>query len=214
MSRAFRDATLELAREHPFARAWSTAAGCRCPRIFRDSPLNAPDSDDFGDGLRPGSPAIDAPQLDRWFLGELDGRFTLVRFDPEASGDHIDLGVPVDLKLMQVDPAGKLAQLAAAERGSCLLFRPDQHLMGRWRRFEAHKVRGAIHELHSRRCMSMNSPKLLDPDAFYQALVKMHEGLDTAQSQQLNAKLILLMAERIGDDEVLQQLLRRAAQGP
>ena len=60
----------------------------------------------------------------------------------------------------------------------------------------------------------MNSPKLLDPDAFYQALVKMHEGLDTAQSQQLNAKLILLMAERIGDDEVLQQLLRRAAQGP
>ena len=42
----------------------------------------------------------------------------------------------------------------------------------------------------------------------------MHEGLDTAQSQQLNAKLILLMAERIGDEEVLQQLLRQGRSRP
>lgn len=52
---------------------------------------------------------------------------------------------------------------------------------------------------------------LSDPDAFYRALIGLHEGLDTEQSQQLNARLILLMAERIGDEAELRSLLREAA---
>jgi hypothetical protein len=52
---------------------------------------------------------------------------------------------------------------------------------------------------------------LRDPDRFYQALVDLHDGLDAEQSQTLNAKLILLMAQRIGDDDLLHQLLREAA---
>lgn len=53
--------------------------------------------------------------------------------------------------------------------------------------------------------------KLTDPDAFYHALVELHRDLDAAQSQALNARLILLMAERIGDDMELHSLLREAA---
>ena len=54
---------------------------------------------------------------------------------------------------------------------------------------------------------------LSDPDAFYQALVALHDGLDVEQSLALYARLILLMAQHIGDDGVLRELLAAAA-GP
>jgi len=51
---------------------------------------------------------------------------------------------------------------------------------------------------------------LADPDAFYAALMDLHEGLDVEQSLRLDARLILLMAQTIGDDAILHELLRRA----
>jgi hypothetical protein len=52
---------------------------------------------------------------------------------------------------------------------------------------------------------------LRDPDAFYQALVGLHAGLDAEQSQELNGRLILLMAHHIGDDAIVMRLLKEAA---
>lgn len=49
-----------------------------------------------------------------------------------------------------------------------------------------------------------------DTDAFYAALLAAHEGLDEAQSHALNARLILMMADEIGDVARLQELLIRA----
>ena len=57
----------------------------------------------------------------------------------------------------------------------------------------------------------LDSPNsLADPDGFYEALVALHDGLDVDQSLTLNARLILLMAQCIGDDAKLHALLRRA----
>jgi hypothetical protein len=52
---------------------------------------------------------------------------------------------------------------------------------------------------------------LADPDAFYAALMDLHEGLDVEQSLRLDARLILLMAQQIGDAAVLRELLDAAA---
>ena len=54
---------------------------------------------------------------------------------------------------------------------------------------------------------------LADPDAFFEALVALHDGLDVEQSLALDARLILLMAQQIGDDAVLRELLAAAAGG-
>lgn len=51
---------------------------------------------------------------------------------------------------------------------------------------------------------------LSQPDDFYQALIESHQDLSEQQSQMLNAKLILLLANHIGDLDVLQQALRLA----
>ena len=53
-------------------------------------------------------------------------------------------------------------------------------------------------------------PNIEAPDDFYQALIDMHRDLDEAQSQLVNAKLILLLANHIGDMEVLREALRLA----
>jgi hypothetical protein len=45
-----------------------------------------------------------------------------------------------------------------------------------------------------------------DPDDFYARLITLHAGLSTEQSQMLNSKLVLLMANQIGDRAVLDEI--------
>jgi hypothetical protein len=54
---------------------------------------------------------------------------------------------------------------------------------------------------------------LASPDEFYAALLDAHRGLDMAQSEGVNARLILILANHIGDLDVLREALRRARQG-
>jgi hypothetical protein len=45
------------------------------------------------------------------------------------------------------------------------------------------------------------------PDDFYAALLASHEGLSKAQSDALNARLVLILANHVGDAGVLAQAL-------
>ncbi len=50
-------------------------------------------------------------------------------------------------------------------------------------------------------------------DDFYEALIQSHHGLSDEQSQLLNARLVLLLANHIGDLRVLREALTAARQG-
>lgn len=56
----------------------------------------------------------------------------------------------------------------------------------------------------------LTEPRLADPDDFYQALLELHRGLDDAASMKVNAKLVLLLANHIGDRAVLDEALALA----
>ena len=56
-------------------------------------------------------------------------------------------------------------------------------------------------------------PNLSAPDDFYEALIDMHRGLDDKQSAMVNARLILLLANHIGDLDVLREAMQRARAG-
>jgi hypothetical protein len=49
----------------------------------------------------------------------------------------------------------------------------------------------------------MTDPNIPDPDGFYAALVAAHEGLTEAQSAELNARLVFLLANQVGDQRLL-----------
>lgn len=47
-------------------------------------------------------------------------------------------------------------------------------------------------------------------DDFYEALLNEHQGLTTEQSHAMNARLVLLLANHIGSNEILNEALRLA----
>jgi len=56
----------------------------------------------------------------------------------------------------------------------------------------------------------ITAPHLDAPDDFYEALIDAHRGLDVAQSQALNARLVLLLANHVGSSAVLREALQAA----
>ena len=53
-------------------------------------------------------------------------------------------------------------------------------------------------------------PNIVRPDDFYEALIDIHRDLTAEQSAKVNAKLVLLLANHIGDMTILQQALDAA----
>ncbi len=53
-------------------------------------------------------------------------------------------------------------------------------------------------------------PQWTDADGFYEHLLDAHQGLTPEQSEALNARLILLLANQIGDIKVLSQCIEAA----
>lgn len=49
-----------------------------------------------------------------------------------------------------------------------------------------------------------------NPDDFYARLIELHEGLSSEESHKLNAKVILMLANHIGDMDVLYEVLEYA----
>lgn len=59
--------------------------------------------------------------------------------------------------------------------------------------------------------MTLNlDPNIADPDGFYDELLAMHTGYDKAQSDAANARLILILANHIGDRDILREAINVA----
>lgn len=58
----------------------------------------------------------------------------------------------------------------------------------------------------------ITTPHLDAPDDFYEALIDAHRDLPADASHALNARLVLLLANHIGSQRVLEQALAAARQ--
>ncbi len=163
-SRAFRDATLELARDCAFARRLVNSGRLSLPTTYLASPLNTPDTDVFAGAMMPGAPAADAPiTVDGkagFFLNHTGRGFTVAYFADGATAPPATTG-PVPIHSLVVvapgaerpmapgstvieDAHGLLAQRYDASPGTTYLLRPDQHVAARFRTFNAAQIAAAI----------------------------------------------------------------------
>lgn len=55
-----------------------------------------------------------------------------------------------------------------------------------------------------------HDPNIADADGLYAAIIEAHSGLSPDDSMALNARLVLLLANHIGDLDVLRDALERA----
>ena len=141
ISRLFRDATLALARQHPFARRIVNSGRLSVPATLHTSPLNTPDRDGFNGPMVPGAPAVDAPLADgSWLLRRLDGSgFTALVFGDgptaEAARAAVQAGCEgrLPVAIVALPCSGPAAERYDAQPGTVYLLRPDQHVCARWR---------------------------------------------------------------------------------
>lgn len=152
----FRDATLDLARRHAFARPFVNSGRLSAPVSYSGSPLTSTIGG-FSGGPEPGDVAIDAPVLatagELWLLSHLGGDFTLLLFGvaPEVRdamvrrlGDSvrtIAVGArPAEL----IDDSGLAAERYGASAGAVYLVRPDQHIAAKWRNPSLEEIVAAL----------------------------------------------------------------------
>lgn len=57
------------------------------------------------------------------------------------------------------------------------------------------------------------NPNMSDPDSFYEALIRAHDGLSMEQSTAMNARLVLILANQIGSQSVLEAAIETAKAG-
>jgi hypothetical protein len=59
----------------------------------------------------------------------------------------------------------------------------------------------------------ITNPNIADADGFYAKLLATHRDLTEAQSHALNARLVLILSNHIGDADVLEAALALARDG-
>ncbi|EOD79601.1 2-polyprenyl-6-methoxyphenol hydroxylase [Grimontia indica] len=155
MSKVLRNATLELAKNYPFARPLINSGRLSTPCTYRNSTLNTPDRDTFNNVLIPGSPILDAPvnqhEMASWLLDWVGNHFVIMIAESSTEQDKLlaELAKISDLEVLLIshdqqsanlrgitqltDTQGLLHQRYDLSEGTAYLFRPDQVITARWR---------------------------------------------------------------------------------
>ena len=170
-SRHFRNAVLELARDHSFARKLVNSGRLSMPSFLVNSALNTPDNEPFAGDMVPGAPLDDAPVgcngQHGWLLDQLGHRFQCLYFvgdaavltdaEREALRALQQATPPIETLLVASkatataaelrvlhDVDGLMAKRYDARPGTAYLLRPDQHVAARWRHLGAGEVLHAL----------------------------------------------------------------------
>jgi 3-(3-hydroxy-phenyl)propionate hydroxylase len=147
-SHILRNAVLSLAETYEFARPLVNSGRLSTPCVYDGLPLFGEDALEGGPSrTRPGAPCPDAPIGNGYLLNSLGNGFRLLCVDAQGPEELEVDGVTVrGLSLSALDDAtGALAARYLGQAASAVyLIRPDQHVVARWKRYDANAVRAAL----------------------------------------------------------------------
>lgn len=139
VSKTFRNAVLDLAKDHAFARPLINSGRLSVPSVYDGSPLNGEDALPGGPArTRPGAPCPDCVLGDGYLLDRLAGGFYVLAINTAA--DPVD---GADVLTLQSDKVLAQRYLGDSET-AVYLIRPDQHVVARWSEFDANAIRAAL----------------------------------------------------------------------
>ena len=143
VSKTFRNAVLELAKTHAFARPLVNSGRLSVPCNYRGFPLFGPDVLNGPEITAPGMPCPDAPHGDGFILDHLGGGFALLTINCEAAEVTVH---GLTMRAVHVNaPAPELAARYLGEATQAVyLVRPDQHIVARWPALDADAIAAAL----------------------------------------------------------------------
>lgn len=145
ISREFRDAVLTLAEHHEFARPMVNSGRLSVPCTYDGSPLNSADALDGPMRTRPGSVCPDLPVGDEFLLGMIGNKFTILAINIPVPSTFTAHGL--DLKTIELNASDHplLQERYLGETSTAVyLIRPDQHVVARWKTWDAAAVSDAL----------------------------------------------------------------------
>jgi len=143
-SQIYRNAVLELAGRHAFARPLVNSGRLSVPCVYEGFPLFGEDALGGPAVSRPGAACPDSPMGDGYLLDHLGGDFCILAIGGAAPEAVETDGITA--RVLNVSkPSAELAErfLGAASE-AVYLIRPDQHVVARWAGFDAAAVARAI----------------------------------------------------------------------
>jgi 3-(3-hydroxy-phenyl)propionate hydroxylase len=203
--RLFRDAALALAKDAPFARRmvlhadatvdarrggvdWWSTAWSACARLRADVA-------GWSAGLSERGPVSGIFAADRGRPGAEGSSRCVDAADWRRRRDVARCAGPVRAALRR---HGRLLLSAAPGRACCRAVQGVRRC--------AHRSGGDPRDGRPRLMLDVEN-RFADPDAAYRAIVMAHRGLSDEQSAALNAALVLILANQLGDQAALEQAI-------
>ena len=145
ISHVFRNAVLELAEKHAFARPIVNSGRLSLPSTYDGLALTGPDALPQAPARsRPGSPCPDVALGAGFLLDHFGGGFTLLALGCEAPERLEEGGVTVTRLAFDAPPPLLADRYLGDAPSAVYLIRPDQHVVGRWPAFDEAAIRAAL----------------------------------------------------------------------
>jgi 3-(3-hydroxy-phenyl)propionate hydroxylase len=148
ISKTFRNAVLQLAQKHVFARPLVNSGRLSVPCVYDGLSLNGPDKLNGPARSRAGATCSDAPMGASYLLDVLGGDFTIFALNTSAPMISDVDGVvvkTVSLDTTRDDPPGVIAaRYLGNEPSAVYVIRPDQHVVARWATADAADIQAAV----------------------------------------------------------------------
>ena len=203
--RLFRDSMLDLAQQHPWARALVNVGRLSTACVYAASPLNAPDQDFNAPLAVPGMAAPDG-RLDKGSLVEkLQGKFTVVYFGNK--------GPTLKAQTLHIrDNKALFKRYGVPKEGATYVFRPDGHVLARCRGVGGEFARAAIENVLNFRKKPpvQHSPAADDRDRLYDAFSAFYDGTPGKDRERALARLVIALSHHLPASEV-REIVRAAA---
>ena len=226
--RLVRDAILDLAQQHAWARPLVNTGRLSVATEYRGSPLNAADDDALdapaAAPARPGAAAPDGELLldgrSAHLAAQLQGQFSVVFFTDASAPEALEAaGVPVRvLRICRGEARGALFDRYGVKESATYVFRPDGHVLARCRGVNAGFARSAIERLLRYRSTQRAETEASDAgqfgqtqqDRLHDALAALIDSLPAEQRMRALARLAVTLAARLGDYDVALEAIRLA----
>jgi len=204
ISLQFRNAALNLAKNSVFARSLINSGRLSQPYRYVNSTLITQDNNDWNTDLQVGYAVKDAILKNGFLIDELGNDFSLIVFG--------NFEVDLDIDVISIEEVDKdIIQKYDLQSNSWYLIRPDHHIAARGRKYDEILIQNAIQKsLGKIMTEPTNTPDLFQKyanDEKYKSLIEAHKGLNKSDSELLNSKLILMLIDKVNQEE-LEDILK------